>query len=177
VSSMECVHEDRVLSAVLAGRWPSDDEQLVAHTERCEICREVAEVAVVLRADHEQARREVHVPVAGQVWWRSAVRARLESTQAATRPMAWLHGVTAAITIGILLAVIGVAWPTIVETTGWAREAVTPLVSNGEVSGLVSGILRQTILIAVAAAACLLLAPVLLYFVLSDEGGGAAKSK
>jgi hypothetical protein len=173
---MECAHEDRVLSAVLAGRWPADDEQLVAHSQQCEICREVAEVAVVLRADHEQARRDVQVPVAGQVWWRSAVRARLESTQAATRPMAWMHGVTAAIALGVLLAVVGMAWPTIVVTAGWAREAVTPLVSDGEVSGLVGGMLRQTILIGVAAAACLLIAPVLLYFVLSEESG-ATKSK
>lgn len=177
MSSIECIHEDRVLSAVLAGRWPADDEQLVAHAAQCEICGEVAEVAVVLRADHEQARRDVQVPVAGQVWWRSAVRARLESTQAATRPMAWLHGLTAAIALGVFLAVIGIAWPTIVEAAGWVREAAAPLVGNGEVSGLVSGMLRQTMLIAVAAAACLLLAPVLLYFVLSDEGGGAAKSK
>jgi hypothetical protein len=166
---MECVHEDRVLSAVLAGRWPSDDEQLMAHAQQCAICGEVAEVAVVLRSDHEQARREVHVPVAGQVWWRSAVRARLESTQAATRPMAWLHGVTAAITLGVMLAVIGMAWPTLVEAAGWARDVVTPLMTDGEVSGVVGGVLRQTMFIAVAAAACLLLAPVLLYFVLSND--------
>jgi hypothetical protein len=175
--SMECAHEDRVLSAVLAGRWPSDDEQLMAHTQQCEICGEVAEVAVVLRADHDQARREVHVPVAGQVWWRSAVRARLESTHAATRPMTWLHGVTAAITLGVLLAIIGMAWPTIVVGAGWARDVATPLIANGEVSGAVSGVLRQTMFLGVAAAACLVLAPVLLYFVLSDDGGGAAKSK
>lgn len=169
MSGLECIHEDRVLSAVLAGQWPGDDEQLVAHSEQCEICREVAEVAVVLRADHDLARREVHVPVAGQVWWRSAVRARMESTQAATRPMSWMYGLTAAITLGILLAVVGMAWPTIVVTADWAREVVTPLVSNGEVSGVVSGVLRQTALIAVAAAACLLLAPVLLYVVLAND--------
>ena len=166
---MECAHEDRVLSAVLAGRWPSDDEQLMAHTQQCAICGEVAEVAVALRADHEQARREVHVPVAGQVWWRSAVRARLESTQAATRPMAWLHGVTAAITLGVMLAIIGMAWPTLVVAADWARDVVVPLMTTSEVPGVVGGVLRQTMFIAVAAAACLLLAPVLLYFVLSND--------
>jgi len=166
---MECVHEDRVLSAVLAGRWPSDDEELVTHTQQCQICGEVAEVAVVLRADHDQARREVHVPVAGQVWWRSAVRARLESTQAATRPMAWLHGVTAAIAIGVMLAIIGMAWPTLVVAASWARDVVTPLMTDGEVSGVVGGVLRQTMFIAMAAGACLLVAPVLLYFVLSND--------
>lgn len=169
MSSIECTHEDRVVSAVLSGHWPPEDDALVAHAQHCEICREVVEVAVVLRADHDQARREVHVPVAGQVWWRSAVRARLESTQAATRPMAWLHGVTAAITLGIMLAIVGLAWPTIVVGADWARESVLPLVASGEVSGVVSGVLRQSVMIAVAAAACLLVAPVLLYFVLSND--------
>jgi len=169
VSSLECAREDLVLGAVLAGRWPSADEELVAHAQQCEICREVAEVAVVLRADHDHARREVHVPVAGQVWWRSAVRARLESAQAATRPMAWLHGVTAAIALGVLFAIIGMAWPSLIVAADWAREVAAPLIANGEVSGAVSGVLRQSMVIAVAAAAGLLVAPVLLYFVLSND--------
>lgn len=169
MSSLECASEDRVLGAVLAGRWPSEDEELVAHAQQCDICCEVAEVAVVLRADHDHARRDIHVPVAGQIWWRSAVRARLESAQAATRPMAWLHGVTAAITLGILIAVAGMAWPTLVVAADWAREVAAPLIANGEVSGAVSGVLRQSMVIAVAAAAGLLVAPVLLYFVLSND--------
>lgn len=169
MSSLECVHEDRVVSAVLSGTWPGEDQALAAHAEHCQNCREVAEVAVVLRADHELARREVQVPVAGQVWWRSAVRARLESAQAATRPMTWLHGVTAAITIGLMLAGIGMAWPAIIEGAGWAREVVGPLASSAEVSVVVSGVLRQSVLIAMAAAACLVIAPVLLYLVLSND--------
>jgi hypothetical protein len=168
VSGYECAFEDRVVSAVLSGAWPGDDA-LAAHAEQCSICREVSEVAVVLRAEHDQAGRDVHVPVAGQVWWRSAVRARLESVQAATRPMTWLHGVTAAITIGIMLAAIGLAWPTMVDGTQWARDVVLPLVSNGEVSGVVTGVLRQSAVIALAAAACLLIAPVLLYFALTND--------
>lgn len=169
MSGMECPREDRVLGAVLAGRWPSEDDDLVGHAQQCEICREVAEVAVVLRADHDHVRRDIRVPVAGQIWWRSAVRARLESAQAATRPMAWLHGVTAAITLGILFAVAGMAWPTLVVAADWAREVAAPLIANGEVSGAVSGVLRQSMAIAVAAAAGLLVAPVLLYFVLSSD--------
>lgn len=169
MSSIECIHEHRIVQAVLSGTWPPADGELVAHAAQCGICREVAEVAVVLRADHDHARGEVQVPVAGQVWWRSAVRARLESAQAATRPMTWLHGVTAAITIGIMLAAIGVAWPSLVESAGWAREAVGPLIANAEVSGVVGAVLRQTMFIAAAAGLCLVIAPVLLYFVLSND--------
>lgn len=169
MNSLECGHEDRIVRAVLSGAWPDEDPVLSAHAEHCEICREVVEVAVVLRADHQLARHEVQVPVAGQVWWRCAVRARLESAQAATRPMTWLHGVTAAITIGLMLAGIGLAWPAMIEGVGWAREVVGPLASNTEVSVVVSGVLRQSVLIAMAAAACLVIAPVLLYFVLSND--------
>jgi hypothetical protein len=169
VSSFECAHEDRVVSAVLSGTWPSTDDELVAHVQHCEICGEVAEVAVVLRADHDQARREVQVPVAGQVWWRSAVRARLESTQAATRPMTWLHGVTAAVALGITLAVLGMSWPAIASGAAWTREVALPLVASGEVAGAVGGVLRQSVMLAGFAAACLLIAPVLLYFALSND--------
>ncbi|MGE0865096.1 MAG: hypothetical protein AB7P34_14455 [Vicinamibacterales bacterium] len=165
----ECIHEQGVVNAVLSGRWPAVDEDLSAHVAHCATCREVADVAVVLRADHNQARADVHVPVAGQVWWRSAVRARLESAQAATRPMTWLHGVTAAITIGVMLALLGTAWPVMVDLAVWTRDIVVPLMTNAGVSGAVGGVLRQSALIAVGAAACLLVAPVLLYFVLSND--------
>lgn len=168
-SSIECIHEHRIVSAVLSGTWPGADEELATHAAQCGICREVVEVAVVLRADHDRARGDVQVPVAGQVWWRSAVRARLETTQAATRPMTWLHGVTAAITIGVMLALLGTVWPAMVDAAMWTRDIVVPLMTDTEVSVAVSGVLRQSVLIAVAAAACLLLAPVLLYFVLSSD--------
>ena len=169
MSSFECAHEDRVVSAVVSGTWPSNDDELVAHVQHCEICREVAEVSVVLRDDHDQARREVQVPVAGQVWWRSAVRARLESTEAATRPMTWLHGVTAAVALGIMLAAVGMAWPVIMTGAQWGRDVALPLIANVEVSGAVGGVLRQSVTIAAFAAAGLLIAPVVLYFALSND--------
>ena len=169
MSRYECAHENRVVSAVLSGMWARPDEELAAHAERCEICREVAEVALALRADHDQSRSDGQVPVASQVWWRSAVRARLESAQAATRPMTWLHGITGAITVGVMLAVIGMAWPSIAAGTAWAREFLVPLVTNGEVARAVAGILRQSAVIALAGAACLVIAPVLLYVVFSND--------
>lgn len=169
MNSSECIHEQDVVNAVLSGRWAAVDDELSAHVAHCAVCREVADVAVVLRADHDQARGDVHVPVAGQVWWRSAVRARLESAQAATRPMTWLHGMTAAITIGVMLALLGAVWPVIVDTAVWTRGLVVPLLTNADVSGAVGGVLRQSAVIAAGAAACLLVAPVLLYFVLSND--------
>lgn len=166
----DCAYEDLVTSAVLSGTWPQGcDEELVAHAESCEICSEVAMVATVLRADHEYARREVQVPVAGQVWWRSAVRARLESAQAATRPMAWLYSITAAITVGVALAAVGMAWPAVSSGLESARTVFLPILTNGEVTGAVAGVLRHSVELAFIAAVGLVLAPLVLYFVLSSD--------
>ncbi len=169
MNSLECVHEARVLDAVLAGTWPNADDTLVSHAAQCAVCGEVVEVAMVLRLDHNRSGRDVQVPVAGQVWWRSAVRARLESAQAATRPMTWLHAVTAAITLGIMLAVAGSAWPVAVEGAGWVRSAVMPLLIDREVAGVLAGVLRHSLVAAIAAAACVVIAPVLLYLALSSD--------
>jgi hypothetical protein len=73
----------------------------------------------VLSADQERSRYEVHVPAAGQIWWRSAVRARLEAAQAATRPMTWLHGIAGACAIGLTWALAGVVWPSVRELAAW----------------------------------------------------------
>src|SRR5690349_19767616 len=74
----ECGREQKVVNAVLAGAWPHRcDENLVAHAQVCEVCREVASISVLLRDDLDASRIDVHVPAAGQVWWRAAVRARL----------------------------------------------------------------------------------------------------
>ena len=70
---------------------------------------------MLLHEDVDHARIDVIVPAAGQIWWRAAVRARLESTHAAARPMTWMHGITGAIVIGAMLAVVTAVWPMIPE--------------------------------------------------------------
>lgn len=165
-----CTREEQVVGAVLSGAWPSRCEgELTMHAATCEICAEVAAVAALLREDHDDARGEVQVPAAGQVWWRAAIRARLETAQAATRPMTWLHGVTAAITIGVMLAVVGVVWPSLVGTAEWAKAVAIGVATNGDVAGAVVGAIRQSFGLALMAAACLVIAPLALYFALSDD--------
>jgi len=142
---------------------------LIAHASSCAICGEVAAVATVLREDHEHARRAVQVPAAGQVWWRAAVRARLERTQAATQPMTWLHGITAACMIGVALAAVSLAWPSITGGMAWVKAQLLATTPAGEVAGVVTMALGQSLVLGLVAAACLVLAPVVLYFALSDE--------
>src|SRR5215211_7083941 len=119
----DCPHEHGVVNAVLSGRWPEGcDESLVAHAKQCVTCRDVASVSLLLREDNDHSRFEMHVPAAGQVWWRAAVRARLESTQAATRPITWMHGITGAIALGVTLAALSAFWPMMPELMNGARS-------------------------------------------------------
>ena len=165
----ECPREQEVVQAVLAGAWASvDDQDLKAHTAECASCAEIASIAALMREDNDHARREVRVPAAGQVWWRAAVRARLEKSQAATQPITWMHGITAAITIGILLAVLSFAWPSIASNALGFKEAFAWALPSGEVTSAIVGAFRQSLTLALIVTACLVLAPIALYFALSD---------
>lgn len=165
----ECAREAEVVSAVLSGAWPGQcDEALTAHASHCEICGEVAAVAALIRETSEHERRDVQVPVAGQVWWRAAVRARLEASHAATQPMTWLHGITAALVIGVMLAVAGMAGPSIANGFDAAKTVGVALLTS-EAATAVAGPLRMTLLIALAAGAVLVIAPIAIYLALSDE--------
>jgi hypothetical protein len=177
----DCPHEAAVVNAVLSGHWPqpSDrtagavnnycDEELVAHALECEICREVASITTLMQDEAERSRYETHVPASGQVWWRAAVRARLDSTQAATRPMTWLHGITAAAAIGVLLAVMSAVWPMLTPMLerGWTMAA--GYFPSADVATAVASGLRLSAVLGLIGVAILLLAPLALYFALSDD--------
>ncbi len=166
----ECIHEPFVVEAVLAGQWPEQaNEVLVAHADECEVCREVAVLTTLIHDDHERSRFEVQVPAAGQVWWRSAIRARLESTQTAMRPMSWMHAVTAAITAGVLLALVTAAWPMLAPIGHLIWNVVLGYFPNPEVAAALAGGLRQMAVLGVLAVAVLLAAPLALYYVLSGD--------
>jgi predicted DCC family thiol-disulfide oxidoreductase YuxK len=170
VSRSECVHEPLVVEAVVSGRWPERvDDALVAHTGECEVCSDVAALALLIHDDHERSRFEVQVPAAGQVWWRSAVRARLESTAVAMRPMTVMHAVTAAITVGILLAAVTVAWPMLSPLSDQLWAWAVGYVQNAEVANALASGLRQTVMIGAIAVAVLVAAPLALYYVLSGD--------
>jgi hypothetical protein len=166
----DCPKEQLVVNAVLSGHWPHDcDDTLVAHAKECVTCREVANVSLLLRDDNDDSRFEMHVPAAGQVWWRAAVRARLEGTSAATRPITWMHGITGAIVAGVVLAVITAVWPMLPGAIDTARTSARQFFPSAEAASAVAGALQQSLLIALVAAVLLVVAPLALYFVLSDD--------
>jgi hypothetical protein len=166
----ECMHEPQVVEAVLSGAWPHRvDDALVAHVETCEVCGEVALIASVIHDDHERSRYDAHVPAAGQVWWRSAIRARLESTQSVVRPITWLHAITGAMAVGVLLAVATAAWPFLPPVTDRAWSVAVGFFPNADVAAALASGLRLTAMLGALAAAILVLAPLAVYFALSRE--------
>jgi hypothetical protein len=170
MTRLECPQEELVVRAVLTRAWPSGcDETLVAHAAECSVCREVAGIAELMREDSEDSRGEVHVPAAGQVWWRAAVRARLESTHAATRPMTWMHGITAAVVVGVLLAAATMAWPYLPDAAERVWTVARAFFPNAEVASAVGWGLRQSVLLGLFVVGCLVIAPLAVYLVISDE--------
>jgi len=170
VTEHSCARETDVVSAVLSRRWASANEDLKSHAAGCEICGDVVALASLLSADQERARYEARVPAAGQVWWRSAVRARLEAAHTAVRPMTWLQGIASACAIGLALAVGGMAWPSLRELASWSvLQTVGADTRVEDIATLAIAALQRSLPLAFVVAAFIVLAPVALYFALTDD--------
>ena len=84
------------------------------------------ELKALFEEEARAASRDVHVPAAGQIWWRSAIRARAESAHTAARPMVWLHALTGAGTVGMALGGLTTAWPWLQETMRQVIPSIAP---------------------------------------------------
>ena len=124
---------------------------------------------MLLHEDVDRARIDVIVPAAGQIWWRAAVRARLESTHAAARPMSWMHAITAAIVLGVFLAAVTAVWPMLPGAIHTIRAVSLEVFPSPEVAKAIAGGLAQIAGLAIIAAALMVIAPLALYFALSDD--------
>ena len=167
MNPVECPREDDVVAMTLSR---CHDEELQAHASECEVCREAASVAALLREDAMNARADVHVPAAGQVWWRAAIRARVDGVQAAERPITWLHGLAGAAAAGLVATLLGIAWPSIEGFASWvaAREwAVMPGASD--TAALILAALQRSLPLALVVATCMILAPIAIYLAVSDD--------
>lgn len=118
-----CSHEVDVAAAAASGRWPgSAGAELRAHVDRCASCRDMASL-VAASVTGDATDGEAHLPSAAGVWWRLAMRARLEREQAAARPVVWLQGLAGACGVGLALAAAGRGWPSaeraLLAAQGW----------------------------------------------------------
>jgi hypothetical protein len=167
VTALDCAREPEVVQAVMAGRLAACQD-LGQHVESCDVCREVVAITRLFREDRDATLADVHLPAAGQVWWRAAVRARLDAAHAAARPLTWATGVAAACAAGLTVGVVGIAWPTIDRALTWfgdrAGSMPPPTLA---VADLTATLMQRTLPFALAAA-FVVLAPVALFLALSD---------
>ena len=171
MTNMECPREEDVIEAVLARALPGpSDDELQAHAHACEVCRDLVEVMSLLRDERDGLHENVSVPAAGQVWWRAAIRARLEATQAVARPLTWLYGTAGACAIGLVVATAGLLWPPVQHATAWVSlPSWTPGIGLGEAAPAIRMLAQTTGLLILGAVACIVLAPLALYLALSDD--------
>ena len=165
-----CPREQEVVDAMLPqGRLPEASE-LQQHVAGCESCRELHEVMAMLRPDHALSE-EASLPSAGQIWWRAAVRARMEAARAAARPVAWAQGATAASLLGILCAATVLAWPFIQRAFDAAFGRLSAgLESNALQSLPVVAAIERSVPLAIGVVAVVVIAPlVVLYFALAGD--------
>jgi hypothetical protein len=177
MTTPECPREGDVITSIVADRWPDQrDESLRAHAAQCEVCKEVVAVTSLMRLEREGLHDEVNVPGAGQVWWRAAIRARLEASEQAARPLSWVFGISVACVVGLAVAVVELLWSPFQHAVRSAAPGTETLsVGLGELARLLPSLTDLTpltttgALVLLGAAACLLLAPLALYLALSDE--------
>lgn len=168
----ECVREREVAALVTAGRWPEAcAAELQDHVASCTECQDVVAITTLLQeADRDAA---VPVPSAAQMWWRLAVRARLEREQAAARPVVWLQGLAAACGVGVALAVVGQLRSALADAAAAVAgrlDAAVPDVLSGVTWPALDGLSLGSGLAAAAGALLLLVAATTaVYLWIADE--------
>jgi hypothetical protein len=168
-----CARESEIVDRALAGRGAATlDEDLRRHVDGCQACAELLKVIEMLREDHADAGTDVSVPAAGQVWWRAAVRARLEAAQAATKPLMWAQGMTGATLAGVTCAVLILTWPTLrrVVAAGWTRSTDLWDASTVQLfSSMLTAVERSLPLALVVIVAVVVMPLLVLYFALAGD--------
>ncbi len=170
----ECPHEQDVLDALAAQRWPARcDEELRAHVAACSLCADLIEVSSALLDEQESAWRDARVPPSSVVWWRAQIRAREEAARSAARPVAFMQGVAASLGLWIgILVLRAVPWPAMPNWRGWLAGLVPSVsVTVPDLSSFAAAVPGGWLLFAIVLVlgAWLLLAPVAIYFAANDE--------
>ena len=171
MSDLDCRHEHDVAAAVLSGRWPYGcDEDLRAHVSACDVCSGVTTVAELLQQDQSTHLADVRVPAAGQVWWRAAVRARVEAVHTASRPITWMQGLAGAAVTGLAIALVSVAWP-LARASASRMTTLVESMSPGtsDVTTLVGTAVQQALPLLLFVGAFAIVTPIALYFALSEK--------
>jgi len=165
-----CPREQEVVDAMVATGQLAGASDLQQHVAGCESCRELQQVMTMLRLDPARFE-EVSLPSSGQIWWRSAVRARMEAARTAARPVGWAQGATAAALFGILCAATVLAWPFIQRVFDAAAGRLSAGLDTSAVQGLpVITAIQGSLPLAFGIVTVVVIAPlVVLYFALAGD--------
>jgi hypothetical protein len=171
VTGRGCEREPEVVEMLLRdGKAAEPAPELVHHVDTCGPCGELRELMTMLR---EETRRdaEVALPAAGQVWWRAAVRARMDAAHTAARPVTWAQGVTAAVLAGLIATASVLALPLASQLLGVAVDmAVVHAGATDTAWASMSGAIERALPLVLLVAALIVLMPaVVLYVALSGD--------
>jgi hypothetical protein len=171
VVPVECAHEQDLLDAIAAGRWPARcDEALRQHVAECRVCGDLAEVAAPLKMAGDELWDTVHVPSSGTVWLRAQTRARREAAREAARPVTIAQGFGFAVALVGLVALTWLATPWLSRVGAALPEL--PSIDLGMVRAIElpdSIDLERWRWIGFALAGWLVLAPIAIYFALLED--------
>ncbi len=166
---IECEREAEILDAVRCGRWPRLAEpELVRHAHECPICSEVALIAPLICEHRDAELAEVAVPSAGFVWWKAELLARRADAERATKPIAIVEKIGAAIGLVALVSIILSHWHVLIfgfrqAWTAWREDfgvhAAYPALWQPPYSSL----------LLLAAAACFALVVVTIFLARAEE--------
>src|SRR3954462_6444598 len=165
----ECDREQDVLDALAAGRWRERcDDDLRAHVSSCGVCTDLSHVAAALLHDRDMARSHARVPPAGVVWWRAQLRAREDAARAAGRPVAFVQGVAASVSLWLIVALFRALPDGYVSE--WRASLMSSLPALPFTMADVARIAEAVpVVLVVLIVAWLVLAPVAIYFAAADE--------
>ena len=167
--SADCRHEQDVLDAIAANRWPHRCErELRQHVARCTVCGDLAAVVDALAADRDELWPDVHVPGAGTVFWRAQLRAREEAARRASRPIAAVQAVAMVALVVALSAVAYITAPLLLSLTSTVAELPHPGLPSISMPDIPQLGIWRTVAIA-AAITWLLVAPLVFYLAGSED--------
>lgn len=169
----ECPHEAAVLDVVVDGLWPEGaDTALRAHVDGCDVCRDLADVACLLRDDRQSLLTDLAVPPSGAVWWRARVRARAEAERTTMQPMLMAAACSVTVLVAVVAALVAMGWPWGSEVLGDGVHVLRRLQPSWRVSVDATTLLPWLLerwLVPTVLACCLLVAtPVALYVAARD---------
>jgi hypothetical protein len=165
----ECPREADVIEGIAFSRWPDGCGDLATHAASCEICADLAEVALALHDDRVALCREAQPPSSGMVWWRATIRARAEGTRAATQPISALQGIAGACVVGAAGGLVTLAWRSMHWMDRLGELALQLESRRADIAAASTFATGHGLSILIAVAAGLVLAPLALYITLVDD--------